>query len=197
MKPSVVVATTESEWEPVSLAEAKKQLRIDADITHEDAHITALITAIRLEFERQCNRCFTQQDFKAKYDKWPSNRTFHLARPHTIGIVGVSFTNNQGTVVELTPDDYVVDVDSFPAILRVREAFGDPQMDRDTPYPIVIEYAAGFEDASKVPQNIKEAMLLAISTNFELRVNIIAGAAPIAVPGRSRVLLNHERYVNL
>jgi cytochrome c6 len=62
---------------------------------------------------------------------------------------------------------------------------------------ITITFNAGFASAEDVPGNIKEAFLLALSTNFTIRQDVLAGVTPVRVPGKARLLLDTERYVNL
>ena len=54
--------------EPVTLEEAKEQLRIEAGFTADDDYINALISAARDRCESYCNQFFTAQDIAYLYD---------------------------------------------------------------------------------------------------------------------------------
>jgi len=53
--------------EPVTLGEAKEQLRIEASFTEEDSLISALISTAREYCEAFCNRFFTEQDIIIRF----------------------------------------------------------------------------------------------------------------------------------
>lgn len=55
--------------EPVTLAEAKAQARIDGDV--DDAMITSLITAAREHVELVTGRCLITQTWRLALDEWP------------------------------------------------------------------------------------------------------------------------------
>jgi hypothetical protein len=67
--PSQIV--TPPSVEPVSLAEARSYLRVDADVTSEDALITDLIAAARQDAEKITWRALVMQTWRATLDRFP------------------------------------------------------------------------------------------------------------------------------
>lgn len=58
--------------EPISIAEAKIHLRVDDDMTAEDALIDAMIIATRMHAETICRRAFVTQVWTLYLDQFPS-----------------------------------------------------------------------------------------------------------------------------
>ena len=58
--------------EPVSLAEAKAQLRLDTDA--DDVYVTALITVARERVELFLRRALIAQSFEYTLDQFPANK---------------------------------------------------------------------------------------------------------------------------
>ena len=69
MKTIIVTPPT---TEPVSLSEAKAQLRIEDAFTLDDDYINALISAARERCESYCNQFFTVQNISLQFDLAPS-----------------------------------------------------------------------------------------------------------------------------
>jgi len=57
--------------QPLSVADAKKQLEVAADDTAHDTHFTALIVAAREQFERDTPWVTTEQTFELLLDEFP------------------------------------------------------------------------------------------------------------------------------
>lgn len=57
--------------EPVTLAEAKNYLRVDQDITDDDALISELIVAAREYAETYCGRSFANKTYRQSLDSFP------------------------------------------------------------------------------------------------------------------------------
>ncbi len=71
--------------EPLTLAEAKLFLRVEASVTTDDALITALITAARQQAERFCNASFVAQSITYKdsidVEEWRYDHKVYLPYP--------------------------------------------------------------------------------------------------------------------
>lgn len=135
--------------EPVSLAEIKDFLRIDASDTSNDAVISALALSARTWCEVYCQRRFVQQTWKLLMDFFPGYIDLKLAgqkvsSPFVSGsnavLVGIRYAivlpyppvqsislfryqNANGQVTQMTAGtDYIQDLDSQPA--RLTPPFG-------------------------------------------------------------------------
>jgi hypothetical protein len=130
--------------EPVALAEAKAWCRIDA--ADEDALVSALIAAARLQVESLTGRALVTQSWRLT-------------------------TCARGLVVELpvipvsaltaAPDGAVLEGD---AVLLAAPEAGE----------ISIDYTAGYGAAADVPQDLKQAVLALVAFWYENRDSLAA-----------------------
>lgn len=154
--------------EPVSLAEVKAHLRVDAD--DEDAYITSLVVAARELIESLTGYALITQTFQMRLDAWPNEEgAVELPRPPLQSITAIEIVDENGTPVAVDADSYEVDAASRPGrILR--------KWDADWPEPVPdlggirVTFVAGFGDAaSDVPAALRQALLLLIAHWFERR----------------------------
>ena len=104
MKTIVLVAPT---VEPVTLEEAKEQLRIEASFTEDDSYISALISASRDRCENYCNQYFTEQSIQILYEGFiPSVIT--LPYPG-LTVTSVTYTDSDNAQQTVNPINYIVD----------------------------------------------------------------------------------------
>lgn len=153
--------------EPVSLAEARKHLRIStADL---DAVIAAQIISAREFVEGYTRRALAQQTWDFTYDwEWPCDRDGYRIIPAIaplISVTHVKYVDANGATQTLAANQYqVVGVgdDSLP---RIVPAYGIswPSV-RDQPEAVTVRCVCGYQFGSpaiaSIPQALKQAMLL-------------------------------------
>lgn len=98
---------TQTAAEPISLAQAKEHLRIEDDFTMDDDLITAYITAARDRCERFCNRSWSDSQFYAVFNSFPSWFPF----PDVTSISSISYVDSAGVEQTLSSSDYSFDGD--------------------------------------------------------------------------------------
>ena len=76
---ALVLVTPPAE-EPISLDEAKSDMRVDADFTEHDALIEGYIAAGRQHAETICRRAFVTQSWRITADRFPSPMSGPLDR---------------------------------------------------------------------------------------------------------------------
>lgn len=182
--------------EPVTLQEAKTHLRVTS--TDDDAYITTLIAVARQSVEEQTRRAILSQTWVAGFSSWPialgraeargfgrgDADGFELPRPKALSVESLVYFDQDDQEQTMDEADYTVDLEAFPAILRVKSAVQLPALSPNLNAPIRITYVAGFgEDAAAVPAPIKHAILLLLSHLYEIRV--IASEAPLTKVPRS------------
>lgn len=182
----LVVAPT---VEPVTLAEAKAQLRVDTD--DENAYITDLISVAREWAEDFTGRALITQQWAAQYIGWPCDRTFILPRPRVQTVETLVYVGEDG---EVTVDEASYIVDPIQNSVLVLRAFGAPGLSVDRVNPIQFNFTAGYGDAgTDVPSRIKQAILLAVNNWFENRTPVDAVKVFSKVPMSAEALLNQFR----
>lgn len=209
---TLVTAPTE---EPITLAEAKLQLRIvdDSPSTNpEDTLITAMIVAARRACERHKEEGFVTQTWDLFLDKFPAyERTVQPDRCRWIEIPKgplqyvesltykdssgtlqvVSFIDPSGTVLYET-DEYIVDRARKRLCLKNGISWPETAYDGTTwpqvlnePNAIALRFVCGYGPAADVPGDIKAAIKITLSWLYENRGDV----DPKKVPGAVEMLL--------
>ena len=156
--------------EPVTLAEAKAQCRVDG--SEDDAFITALIHSAREMAEAQTGRALINQTLELVLDAFPA--AFVLRRPPIVSVVSVKFLDAEGIEQTLDPADTLLDKDSEPGYLV--PAYGKAwPVSYPVPNAVRVRYVAGYGTPADVPQSIKQWMLLMIGTAYAHRETVLSG----------------------
>jgi uncharacterized phiE125 gp8 family phage protein len=189
-----LVLTVAPAAEPVSLAEAKAHLRIDAD--DEDALLAALIAAARMFVEKTLGLGLITQGWSYFLDFWPRSSCVTLPIAPVQGVDSVTLRDVNGGATELAASDYAVDVLSLPARLVLKG--GSPSVVARELNAFEIAFTAGYGDAaSDVPAPIRHALLLLVAHWFERREPVVLGLGAAEVPTTIAGLLLPYRRVKL
>jgi hypothetical protein len=110
---------TQPAVEPVTLAEAKTHVRVDT--TADDAYISSLIQVAREWCEAYCDETFVHTQYRMTLDSFPTE--IELPRPPmatagTVTAVVVTYTLENQTTAVLATNEYRIDRDSKPGVLR-------------------------------------------------------------------------------
>lgn len=202
---NVVVSTAPAE-EPVTLAEARAHLVMDADLTADNDLITDFIVGARERVEEFTNRAIVTQTLTKYLDRWPYNPRADghpsqvlLDRPPIQGVTSISYVDTDGNTQVLASSGYVVDTAAEPG--RVYPAYGEvwPQV-RNQPKAITIVYTAGYGlpsvDDDAVPRLIKRAIMLTVNDWYENREESVQGAMA-QIPARVKNVLASLRIRNI
>lgn len=174
--------TTPPAVEPVTLDEAKAQLRVTYD--QEDALIAGLITAARQRIEAELGVALIATAFRETHDAWPLEVTtavpvtdplaalfsgpVRLLRSPLISVQAVAVADGSGSFQTVNPASYAAEVASRPGRIA--------PYDVAWPVPGVptggvrIDYTAGYGAAeSDVPAPLRQAILQLVADGFEHR----------------------------
>ena len=169
--------------EPIALADAKAHLRVDG--TDEDSYITSLIVAAREGAEHLTGRALMPQTLELALDEFCD--IVKLPMPPLVSITSVKYLDEAGVLQTLAAEDYLLDDYSEPA--RIKPAYGTAwPVTRKQPNAVLIRYEAGYENASAVPQQIKNWMLIQIGTMYANRESVVTGVSVASVPEVDRLL---------
>ncbi len=164
--------------EPVTLAEAKLQCRVDS--TDEDALITALIVAARRRAEGRTGRALITQKWRLDLDKFPVD-TIEIPRPPLASVESITYLDSTGTRQTLNAAEYQVIDNETPG--RVIPVYGKSWPDcRVVPGSVQISFTAGYGAAAAVPEEIKQWMLLQIGHGHKNREAVSVGEAVSEMP---------------
>lgn len=176
--------TSGPDVEPVTLADAKAELRIDHD--SEDDLLTGLIRAAREEVERTTGLAMIEQGWRLALDRIPSSGFVLLRRGPVREITAVTAYGTDGEAFVLVASTYQFDPLSRPARLH----FDTPPTDLRVLNGIEIDFTAGYgEAATDVPDLLKRAVQMLVSHWFEFRASYGADSQPVSFPqGYERLL---------
>jgi uncharacterized phiE125 gp8 family phage protein len=189
-----LVLTAAPAAEPVSLAEAKAHLRIDAD--DEDALLNALIAAARIFIEKTLGLALITQGWSYFLDFWPRSSCVTLPIAPVQAVDSVTLHDVSGGAAELAASDYAVDALSLPARLVLKG--GGPLVIARELNAFEIAFTAGYGDAAgDVPAPIRHALRLLVAHWFERREPVVLGLGATEVPATIAGLLMPYRRVKL
>jgi uncharacterized phiE125 gp8 family phage protein len=166
-----VVVTTPPASEPVSLAEAKLHLRVDDSA--EDALITRLISAARIQCEQMAGRAFITRTLTAMLDEWPADGLIELPYPPVISVASIIYTDQAGAPTTWPASNYQVDATSTPGRIGLAYNKRWPTATLRPLAPIAVQYTAGYGVAAAVPEPYKQGMLLLIGHWYENREAVL------------------------
>lgn len=177
--------------EPVSLAEAKAQLRVvNAD---DDQLIASLITAARRVVEARTGLCLIAQDWLCFRDAWPEDGVIELPVAPLRAVEEIGVFGEDDTKAVIDPAHYLVDAASRPPRVLLRSSRIWPRPGRGV-NGIGIRAEAGFGTSPQdVPQPLRQAILLLVAHFFAQRGDEAASSVPVTLGA----LLEPYRMVRL
>lgn len=185
--PVIVISRPEAADEPVSLARARRHLRIADGFTADDADIQDWIAAAREECEGLLRRSVARQTLRLSLDAFPGQTgAIKLPRPPLVEIQTVRYTDTAGDDQVLQSQAYYLDDgQAQPWLLP---AFGStwPATLDGLANAVRIEYVAGWTPA-ECPRAIVSWILTRIGSLYEQR-EADAERAPAPVPFVPRLL---------
>lgn len=180
--------------EPITLAEAKLQCRVESSVTEDDALITSLIVAARSECEHLIGRALVTQVWERVIDAFPQAE-IELGMPPVQSINQITYVDTAGATQTLVGGSYYV-LDNVSDL----EAFALPAVGYtwpatlDTANAVRVRFTAGYGAASAVPDAIKAWLKIRVATLYKFREQLIAGVSVADLPrGYVDALLDRYR----
>lgn len=158
--------------EPVTLAEARLQIKADDSVTVEDSLITAWIVAVREVAESYTGLALAPQTLEMALSRFPvyENDCIDLDMPPVASITTIKYTDTAG--VEQTISSGAYALSTYGASRRVAPTFGNYwPVTQDIPDAVRIRYVTGYTTA---PKAVKAALLLMIAWLNENRGNAMS-----------------------
>lgn len=175
---------------PISLDELKAHLRIELDITAEDALLNSIIKAATEQAQGLTGRALITQTWEYYIDQWPFGGQINLPLPPLQSITHIKYTDSNGTESTFDAASYSVDNISYVGRVVLNSGYSWPSVDLNNTNPIKITLIAGFGDnETDVPQTINQAILLLAANLYEYRDMFITGTIISDVPYSAAALL--------
>lgn len=144
----------------VSMAAAKRQLRIEPDDTDQDEYIEELCAAAHQFVESQLGFPIMRQTRRTDLSGFPSGAIW-LGGGAALTVGAVKYIDAAGTQQMLASSDYIVDAVSIPAALHPAPLKTWPSA-QARPSAVQIEWTAGWANPADVPADLIHAMKLLI-----------------------------------
>jgi uncharacterized phiE125 gp8 family phage protein len=152
--------------QPVTLAEVKSHLRIDADITADDEWITntGIPAAVDIAESYQ-NRALMTQTWVFGMDHWPKDRfcltmpLFELPKPPLQSVTSIKYTDKNGVESTIDPSDYLVNTFSLVGIVKLVSGKAWPSVELASTDAIKVEFVCGYKDTASIPAMTKTAIM--------------------------------------
>jgi uncharacterized phiE125 gp8 family phage protein len=177
--------TTAPVNEPWTLSDVKNYLKVDTSA--DDTLITTLISAARQAAESYLNMALITQTVTEKLDRLNSP-TLYLSVSPVISVSNFQYADSQNTTQTFASTNYVVDTFSKPARLSLAYGKTWPTLYGNI-NDVTITYTAGFgTEASGVPTQIRQAMLMMIADSYDNREDYVK-----KMPTASQYLLDQYR----
>lgn len=149
--------------EPVTLAEAKLQCKVDADLTADDALIDGLIAAVREQAEHEIGGALVTQTWERTLDAFPvAGGAIELGMPPVQSITSVKYLDAAGAEQTLVNTAYTLDAVAAPGWV-LPAAGTDWPATGDYANAVRVRFVAGYGAAAAVPAAVKAWMLLHIA----------------------------------
>jgi uncharacterized phiE125 gp8 family phage protein len=167
------IVTVKPDGHPLSVFEAKRQLRIEAEDTDQDDHIADLCAAAHRKIERELGYPILLQTRETHLSHFPRGPIW-LGGGDSPSVLSILYRDTANAVQTLDPAKYAVD-----AVSRVAQVYPAPSTTWpstvNTPSAVVVEWRAGWQKPSDVPEDLIHAMKLLIGHWDQNREAVVVG----------------------
>lgn len=182
---------TGPEWEPITLAQAKRHLRMFDSDTSEDDDITALIEGARQFVENYTGRVLVDQTWRLTVEPDDTVTEIYLRKSPVLAIVSMVSVDTAGdeTTIDSTTYELREGASKYPRVVPIGSA------NWTSADVLKITFRAGYADttgspqdaAAEVPATYRSAMKLWIEANYD------RGAEMQDLMAAAQNLIEHDR----
>ena len=183
--------------EPITLPEAKEQVRVDINDTAYDTDLAAFIAAARNAAEGYLNRQLITGTYTMTFEDFPSLRgPVSIPRPPVQSITSIAYIDGAGASQTLASSSYKLVIGSAGGYVIPDYQLEWPDIyNHELAENVTVTFVAGYgDDPSDVPETIRQAIRLLVADLFENREMQNAGSA-LTENRTAKMLLNLHRAV--
>lgn len=158
----------------ITLAEARKQVRLEVDQTEEDDLLQALINTTILTTEHRTRRSLRDREETLLLDSWEGS--IQLPWWPVQAVNQITYTAPDGTDQALP--GHSLDIRQIPAKVTPYPSNTWPEV-KNKPMAITVKAQVGY---AEIPADLKSAALLLIGHLYENREAVVVGATTSEVP---------------
>ena len=176
---ALIKISTDTTYEPVTLADTKEFLRIDS--TNDDELIKSLITVSRRKAENYMKRTVIKSTYKMTMENFPGITGYiELMRPpistasSDMVISFIKDTTILNDTTQVGSTIYAIDHERLPSVVYPIYDNEWPSCVTDTKKDAVrVQYKAGYTTVSEIPEEIKLWIKMDVSNIYENREPLI------------------------
>ena len=190
-----LIRTSEPAVTPLTLADAKAHLRVDAN--DEDALILSLIETATQLIEKHYGLALITQGWTYFRDSWPESWLIELPLSPLVSVTSILTWNAFEVSSVFDPSYYFLDTASSRPRLILHGSAPWPHPGKRA-NGIEIALTAGFGDTpDDVPNQLRHAILLLVAHWYETREPVVLNGEPFLVPPGVAGLLSPFKRVHL
>lgn len=175
----------------LSVADARRQVRIDPDDTNQDEHLAALCAGAQRMVEGELGYPILRQTRQTHLHGFPCGPIW-LGGGAGLSVSELRYFDRGGDPQILASADYLVDAVSRPAAITPAPFRTWPSTQR-RPGAVVIDWQAGWASADDVPQDLLHAMRLLVGHWDQNREAVVVGTISSAIQMSVDALLDPWR----
>ncbi|NJM51079.1 MAG: hypothetical protein HC843_09555 [Sphingomonadales bacterium] len=168
------IVTVKPDGHPLSVGQAKRQLRLEPEDTEEEEHIAELCAAAGRKVERDLGYSVLRQTCETHLDGFPRGPIW-LGGGDDMTVVALRYIDSAGIEQTVAPANYVLN-----AVGRVAELYPAPLFSWPStqcrPGAVVVEWQAGWAGPSDVPEDLVHAMKMLVGHWDRNREAVIVGS---------------------
>lgn len=159
----------------LTLAEAKRQLRIETSETAFDADIEALVKAATEWVFSTCHLTLITTGYEITFPSFPNEKQFKIPAYPISEIITLEYRDKDGTTQELT--GYQSDFVQVPSSIYPAVGQEWPETQEERIDAVVITLNVGYGGSSaNVPEMVKHLIKLLVAHWFKNREAVLTGA---------------------
>jgi uncharacterized phiE125 gp8 family phage protein len=177
-------------FDPISLADAKKQLGIAESNESHDQDVLRMIATARREVEKDAMLVTATGTYTVKRTEWTNSYWLELPsslRPVT-SLTSIVYTATDGTATTWSSAQYSLDTHSITPMVKLVYGYSWPTVRGDI-NGITITAVAGYANAAAIPADVVHALKLNISMQWQEEMN--------ELKERDNTQKAYERVINL
>lgn len=154
--------------EVLSLATAKKQLKMEDLGTHDDDFIQECIDAAIDEAEQYINANIRERKYTVMFTEWQQD--FEFFKQYVQSVDSLKYKDVDGTEQTLVVADYIelVAIDDYAQVIRFLDFEDLPTLKENITNAVTITITVGYADGT-VPKGLIQGIKLLVTDNYDFR----------------------------
>ncbi len=183
---------------PITVAEAKRHLKIEQDDQTYDGELWPYMQAATEAAEVETGRGLVTQTRTAYFDSFPTKDYLELWGGRLQSITSLVYTDSDDSDTTWAASNYIAVTTNEPGRLHLAYGISWPSVTLKPRDAIAVQYVCGYGTGDQVPSMIRAAILLTLGNLWENREDQIVaqGLTPVQLPiGVKALLLPYKLHV--